>query len=74
MISDARNLAARLNALKADQPVRISRYEIQELRGDLYRSGLEILLENLMGSAYPECWTIEEDPLTRDMTFTRHDC
>lgn len=71
--ADPRDVARRMNAMRPGECITLGRHEIADLRGSPYDSGLGVLVDNLVGSAYPECWTISENPQTGSMTFKRHD-
>jgi len=71
-INDPRKIASTINAMKPGQCYRLSIDVIQDMRGDLWRSPLEIIHDNIIGSNYGSV-TVREDLETGDYIYTRNE-
>jgi hypothetical protein len=59
-MNNARELAELINRIPRGCRMDITARQLQDLQGDFHRTGWEIVLDNVIGSAYPEMWSFEK--------------
>jgi len=58
--------------MKPGQCYRLDIHDLQDMKGDLWRTPLEIIMENVIGSNYGSV-TVREDIETGDYIYTRNE-
>lgn len=71
MLTDnPRELAAIINRMRPGHQLKLAQHERLRLRGDLHRTGWEIVLDNVVGSAHEDIWRFLPD-IGGGMTIVR---